>query len=442
MRWLKRCLVVSFSAALLLAGASSPSQGAEVAPIDHVVVIIEQNHTFDSYFGTYPGANGIVGQALPYEPVPTDRYTGPGGGLSNARSTALSAHHGGELDRFDSAQDSRGRDGDLALTYRDRATAPILWSVADDFVLFDKYYSSSFGGSLPNTMHLFTGDDRGLGSDSKASVEALRQLDQPTVLDQLEAASEPWRLYVGRLDELDPEAIVSGAYARSADPTPSALYWAPPLGMPRFWTDPNLRDGLVDQQQFYRDASAGELPSVSYVVPQPTDHPASSGDQGHVRLQSLLNAIIKSPDWESTAVFIVWDDWGGFADHVDPPPGYGFRVPMLMVSPQARTGYVSSVEHDHTSVLNFISDRFELEPLSQRQAAANPFDDALALEPRSSRNLITQHVLDPTPVGTTSQNQATLFMYVVGLSVGASGVVAWARRERSLSSPSSKKSTS
>ncbi len=432
------CLIVGLVATLLPQG--QPTAATEATTFEHVVVIIEQNHTFDSYFGTYPGANGIEAIPLPYVPVSFDPQAQSAEPLrlSNARSTALAAHHGGALDRFEAAQDARGRTGDLALTYRTRETAPILWSLADDYVLFDNYYSSSFGGSIPNTMHLFTGDDYGLATDSKSSVLALSDLDAPTVFDRLEDRAESWGLYVGRLDELDPAKVIDRSYADLTRPTPSAIYWAPPLGMPRFWQNEDLRRGLLDQEQFYRDAASGSLPAVSYVIPQPTDHPASSGDQGHVRLQSLLNSVIKSPDWDRTAVFVVWDDWGGFADHVDPPAGFGFRVPMLMVSPHAKQGYVSSVEHDHTSVLNFIVDQFALEPLSPRQEAANSFADTLATSPRSDRQLVTQHLLDPTPVGTTSQNRATLFMYIVGLGLGAGAGLVWGRRG-SIDSPRTQK---
>ena len=426
----KAILALAGVLSLLLVQVAPSAGAAEQPAIEKVIVVIEQNHSFDSYFGTYPGVNGIKTTPLPYAPIPFDRFeqTPESVRLSNARSTALAAHHGGALDRFDSAQTARGRTGELALTYQTRESAPIIWSLADDYVLFDNYYSSSFGGSIPNTMHLFTGDDYGLATDSKSSISALTDLDVPTVFDRLQDRDESWGLYVGRLDELDPARVIDGTYADASRPTPSAIYWAPPLGMPKFWEDDELRAGLFDQQQFYRDAAAGSLPSVSYVIPQPTDHPASSGDQGHVRLQSLLNAVVKSPDWDRTAVFVVWDDWGGFADHVDPPAGFGFRVPMLMISPQAKQGHISSVEHDHTSVLNFIVDQFDLEPLSPRQEAANSFDDALGTAPRTDRQLVTQHVLEPTPVGTQQQNRTTLFMYIAGLSIGGAAALVWGRR--------------
>lgn len=429
---LPRYLLLVFTAVLMLAAGSAPpveaSSSSEVgSEIEHIVVIIEQNHTFDSYFGTYPGADGF--DAVPehqpinfrdYEASSPSTHDVSSSRLSNARSAAIEAFGAGAMDGFSDAQERRGFDGELAFLHRDRESAPVLWQMADDYVLFDRYFSSVPGASLANTLMLMTGDSQGVSADSKDSLATVRASEAPTVFERLQDKDESWRLYVGRLDELDPEAIVNGQYERSDEPTPSSLFWAPVLGMPRFWTTPELRSGLADQSDFYRDASTGELPAVSFVLPQPTDHPASSGMQGHTRLQSLTNALIKGPGWENTAVFIVWDDWGGFYDHVAPPTGFGFRVPMLLLSPQVREGHVSNVQHDHASVLNFIVNRFDLESLSARQAAASGFSDAFlpvdeqqAFDRDSDRGLILNQTLESTPVGTSRQNNATLGMYFV-----------------------------
>lgn len=435
---MRRRILALAGAALLLATVASPAVGAEPvadgssgaepahAGIDHVIVIIEQNHTFDSYFGNYPGVNGLSGQAGVAGPSTTpSEFAGANRGrLTNGRLAALDALGAGAADGFVDAQDRRGFDGTLALQTSDRESAPILWELADQYTLFDNYYSSAHGGSLANTLHLMTGEDHGVTADNKQALATVRELDAPTVFDRLADAGESWKLYVGRLDEIDPDSVVDGRYERDDETTPSALYWAPALAMPRFWTDPELRSGLVDQEAFYRDAARGELPAVSFVIPQPTDHPAGAGDQGQVRLQSLINSVVKSPDWERTAVFVVWDDWGGFRDHVTPPTGLGFRVPMLLISPHAREGHVSSTELDHTSVLDFIVNQYGLESLSNRQAASNGFADAILDTPRTDHHLVTDIVLDPTPVGTQSQNRTTLLLYLAAMAVG----LAWLAR--------------
>lgn len=422
-----KALAMGIALLVITPTTASADESPSGPVIEHVIVIVEQNHTFDSYFGTYPGANGLPAgtTTINYD----DFDSGPGQNtLSNGRLTALDAHRSGAMDGFVSAQDERGFNSSVALVTRDRESAPVLWGLADDYVLFDNYFSSTFGGSLANTLHLFTGDNHGITADSKESLAKLRTLEAPTVFDRLTDANEDWKLYVGRLDEIDPEAVIAGEYERSSVATPSALYWAPALGMPRFWTDPELRSGLADQESFYRDAATGSLPAVSVIIPQPTDHPAGAGEQGQTRLQSLINAATKSPNWESTAVFVVWDDWGGFQDHVAPPTGLGFRVPLLLVSPYSRLGHVSSVELDHTSVLNFIVDRFELEPLSARQQASNEFDDAFTDQPRDDRLLATNVLLDPTPVGTLRQNQTTAVLYLVAFGLGTIGLLVLWRR--------------
>ena len=443
---MRRAMLVLAGSTLLLAAAVAPAVGADSmadaptgaepanAGIDHVIVIIEQNHTFDSYFGDYPGVNGLSGEADVADPSNgRTEFEGENRGrLTNGRLAALDALGAGTAQGFVDAQDRRGHDGTLALDSRDRESASILWELADRYTLFDNYYSSTHGGSLANTLHLMTGDDHGVSADNKEALATVRELDAPTVFDRLADAGESWKLYVGRLDEIDPESVVDGSYEQDDETTPSALYWAPALAMPRFWIDPELRSGLVDQEAFYRDTAGGELPAVSFVIPQPTDHPAGAGDQGQVRLQSLLNSVIKSPDWDRTAVFVVWDDWGGFRDHVTPPTGLGFRVPMLLISPHARQGHVSSTQLDHTSVLDFIIDQYGLEPLSNRQAASNGFEDALLTTPRGDRQLVTDIVLDPTPVGTQSQNRTTLLLYLGAMAIGLAWLARLWRRPRPL----------
>ncbi len=443
---MRRRILVLAGSAFLLATAASPAVGAEPmadasigaepahSGVDHVIVIIEQNHTFDSYFGSYPGAEGLSGEATVADRS-IDRGEVDGenrGRLTNGRLAALDALGAGTAEGFVDAQDRRGFDGALALQTKDRDSASILWELADQYTLFDNYYSSAHGGSLANTLYLMTGDDHGVSADNKEALATVRDLDAPTVFDRLADVGESWKLYVGRLDEIDPDSVVDGRYEQDDETTPSALYWAPALAMPRFWTDPELRSGLADQEAFYRDNARGELPAVSFVIPQPTDHPAGAGDQGPVRLQSLLNSVIKSPDWDRTAVFVVWDDWGGFRDHVMPPTGLGFRVPMLLVSPHARQGHVSSTELDHTSVLDFIVDQYGLEPLSNRQAASNGFEDALLDTPRVDRQLVTDIVLDPTPVGTQSQNRMTLLLYLGAMAIGLAWLARLWRRPRPL----------
>lgn len=412
--------------------------------IDHVVVIIEQDHTFDSYFGAYPGVDGFAeaerfprradgsgerAEPVLYEEEPV-RRTEPGGQLlTNATGPAVVAYASGRMDGFLVAQDLHGYDPELSLAHHNRETAPGIWGAADRFVLFDRYFSSVMGGSLPNALALLTGDDHGFRLATKGALARLRGASFPTVFDRLRNAGVPWRFYAGRMGDVRGREVTSGRYLSDDVVTPSILYWAPVLAMERFWSDPGLRDGFVDQERFYADAEQGTLPAVSFVLPMPTDHPIS-GRRGQVRLVSLLNAVAKSPLWERTAVFVIWDDWGGFYDHVPPPPGLGFRVPALLVSPWAKDGYVSSVEHDHRSVLGFLVDRFGLEPLSERNEVARGFEGAFTDEGPRRPALLSASPLPSTPVGTVMQNRLTLVLYLAAL--GTVGVMVWRGRRRLL----------
>ena len=452
---------------LALAHAGSPpSAMADAASaddlsqrIDHIIVVVEENHTFDSYFADYPGANGTYGvdsyprdpaTGTPVEPVPYSESTRervlaaatPGKELlSNGRAAAEEAYNDGLMDGFVGAQARRGNDPQISMVYYSKEDVRGLWNLADRFVLFDNYFSSALGDSLPNMLYLLAGTSNGIENGTK---ETLAQISEglPTVFDQLQAAGVSWKYYVAGLESLDRERIARGDYLRADEPTPSQFYWSPILAMKRFWEDPQLNAGLATQDQFFRDAAEGRLPAVSFVLPSPTDHPLVAPTAPQQRLLSLVNAMGKSPQWGRSAMFIVWDEWGGFYDHVPPPQvdemGLGFRVPALLVSPWAKRGYISHDQYDHTSVLNFIAQRFNLPPLSPREAASNSFETAFQFDapPRAAPAFGLASIPD-APVGTPSQNRLTLMAYLEIFAVVAAviGFLVWAphianRKER------------
>ena len=418
--------------------------------IDNIIVIVEQNHTFDSYFGRYPGANGFNNVTkFPIDPVtnapvePSVSVEGlrerlaasasPGSELlSNGRGAALDAFNDGAMDGFVAAQVKRGLDDELAMSYFYGEDVRGLWDIADQFVLFDNYFSSVLGDSLPNMLYLISGTSFGLNRGSPNTLKFLANNEVPTVFDQLQEAGISWKYYIGNLDRVSEEKVLSGAYLDPEEARPSQIYWVPLLVMPRFWTDPEMRSRIVSQEQFFIDATRGELPSVSFVLPSPTDHPLTPPAISQRRLLSLINAVAKSPQWWRSAIFITWDEWGGFYDHVPPPQvdelGLGFRVPGLLVSPWAKPGYISSVLYDHTSILKFISNRFGLPPLSERQEAANSFEDAFDFEsPPLERPSFSLADIPASRVGTPTQSRITLMLYLAGFAIAAVSLAAFAR---------------
>ena len=133
---------------------------------------------------------------------------------------------------------------------------------------------------------------------------------------------------------------------------------------------------IVDMQDFYRDAQAGRLPAVSYIAPGGvSEHPPAKLVAGQTFVRSIVNELMRSPDWSSTAFVLTYDSWGGWYDHVPPPKvdryGYGFRVPALLVSPYARRGAIDHHTLDFTSILRFIEDNWRLAPLARRDANAH-----------------------------------------------------------------------
>jgi phospholipase C len=379
-------LALLVSACALVAVAPVPATAQSTPQIEHLVVIMEENSTFDHTFGTLPGVDGVhVGQRVRLAGGGSTRLQGfsqlgprafkvPEGEevLSNGPQAARIAFRGGRMDGFEIAQRDSGKNPRLSFTLIDRAT-PSPWpDLAGRGVVFDRYFSSYMGGSLPNTLSLVAGDAYGRQQGSSADFASLWNSDIPTVFDRATDAGVSWKYYVGGLDQIDQAKVANGAYARSKDATPSALYWAPILSMKRFWTDPALSQNVRPQADLFADAASGNLPAITYVLPQPTTHePLVVGPD--LRLLSIVNAIQTSPTWSTTAVVVVWDDWGGYYDHVVPPVAddghqLGMRVPMLMLSPWTSGGTVSTQTLDHSSIPALATSLFGLKPIDPHTA--------------------------------------------------------------------------
>jgi phospholipase C len=314
-----------------------PKTGAPPAsPIEHVIIIPKENHTFDNYFGTFPGAAGApLGKAAdPQEPDPPH-------------------DHSAWL-----ARSAPPPQGAVRLQYS-RADIPVYWALAQQYTLCDNYFTEIASQSEPNHLVLITG---GTPLIDNASPHRTYQPQPPYDLNSLpallKAAGYEWRAYSD-----DPMA----SYFRQIQ----ALAGDP-------W---NVRGA-----QFDTDAANGTLPAVSWLyAPGPLgEHPGPAGGQPNVGPGSQwtaarISAVAKSALWAKTVVFITWDDWGGWYDHVPPPnvlqwktagpPGYqgsqyryGNRVPCLVVSPYAKVG-INSTFHSHVSLVKFCLRNFNLPPL-------------------------------------------------------------------------------
>jgi phospholipase C len=426
---MRRVLLVAI-VCLAVIGASPPPGSAQesLPPIEHLVVILEQNSSFDHTLGTLPAVDGVVvGQDVPMAGGRTEvirgfSSLGPGAFrvkegeevLSNGPLSARAAFNGGRMDGFAAAQRATGKNEDLSFTVIDEATPSPWEQLARRGVVFERYFSSYLAGSLPNALTLISGSAQGRERGSSADRESLWDGDVTTVFDEATDAGVSWRYYIGGLDQIDQAKVASGAYARSQRATPSALYWAPILSMRRFWQDPSLQRNVRSQNDFFTDAAAGDLPSITYILPQPTTHePLVVGPD--LRILSILNALQTAPTWSSTAAVVVWDDWGGYYDHVPPPTTLdgeqlGMRVPMLLFSPWAQSGVVSDLRLDHSSIPALATSLFDLKPIAPR---TNPLAGVWLDEPFDPGR-ITALSYAPRYEAAGNENARTVFgLYIV-----------------------------
>ena len=379
-----------------------PNTAVGAAKIKHVVVIMQENRSFDSFFGTFPGANGIPmkdGRPTVCSPDPDTGGCDPpvhdpndvnGGGPHNATS-AKEDVNGGKMDGF-VAQAESGRRGCSAtndpacgdsngpevMGWHDARELPNYWTYAQQFVLQDAMFEPNSSWSLPQ--HLFMVSEWAARctqkDDPSSCVNALQRPEKPPkagvgadpnyawtdLTYLLHKNNVSWAYYVASGDEPDcrDDAADCLPHAQNAS-TPGI--WNP---LPWFTTVRN--DGELDNikstDKFLSAAKDGTLPSVSWVVPDAahSDHPPSSLMAGQAYVTSVINAVMSGPDWGSTAIFLTWDDWGGFYDHVAPPKvdenGYGLRVPALVISPYAKKGFIDHQTLSHDAYAKLIEDLF------------------------------------------------------------------------------------
>ncbi len=402
-------------------------------PIKHFLVMMQENHTFDNYFGTYPGADGIPLDVT----MPVD-LNNPAAGvvrpwhignstitdLSHTRPTFLGQYNDGKMDGFVSALKDLNQNGQIAMGYYDGSDIPYYWNLADNFVLFDRFFSSTGDGSFSNHMYWVAA----ISPEPKRGQQLQDLLaTTPTIFDRLQEAGISWKFYV---ENYDP--TVTYRNNETAGEKGSQVIWVPLLNFDRFLDDPVLSSHIVDMDQYYIDLQQGTLPAVAYMVPSgASEHPPQRPITGARTVKNLIQELMRSSSWENTAFFLIYDDWGGWYDHVKPPQvdsfGYGFRVPGIMVSAYAKKGVVDHTELDFASFLKFIEYNWSVAPLQTRDAAANNFLEAFDFTqpPRSPKFLSSERPeaaelkKDPSSVIYSTYGLAlTLSLLVIGFAYG------------------------
>ena len=436
---MKRAGVLALTVAALVAvsvsGASRPRPLPDGTPsgihkIRHVVIIMQENRSFDSYFGTYPGADGIPGLAgnpgtLPCAPDPTtggcvepyhDTSDRNGGGPHTTGAYAADVD-GGKMDGFQ-AEAIQGiatcrNDPNLlndprctqaptepdAMGYHDWHEIPNYWAYAHQYVLQDHMFESVDSWSLSDHLYLVSGWSAQcyLPHDPLTCTSNLNypgfvpgviptsRKDKPDypwtdLTFLLHRYHVTWRYYVARGDEPDctDDEMFCAPVPQNAN-TPDI--WNPLRRFDDVRHDHQAGD-IQPVRDFQRAARLGRLANVSWVAPAQavSEHPPALVSAGQSYVTGLINAVMSGPDWSSTAIFLCWDDWGGFYDHVKPPrvdgQGYGLRVPALVISPYARRGYVDHQVLSQDAYLKFIEDDFlggaRLNPVTDGRPDSRP----------------------------------------------------------------------
>ena len=268
--------------------------------------------------------------------------------------------------------------------YYDEQDIPNYWNYARHFTLCDRFFSSEMGWSLPNHLYTVAAQSGGLVGIAGTLEQVEDALDDPdgfsfaSMVDLFEKTHVSWKHYV--------EPPYPGAHG--SQPKEFSI-WNPLPGFKRIRDDPGLMAHLLDIKEYFHDLQAGTLPDFAWIIPNfpDSEHPpeqAAPVAQGMWYVTNLLNALMKSPYWKDTAVFLTWDDYGGFYDHVPPPPvdafGYGPRVPTIVISPYAKSGYVSHYVYDFTSTLKFAEERWGLKHLTARDHFADDMRDCFNFE--------------------------------------------------------------
>jgi phospholipase C len=358
-------------------------------PIKHVVIIVKENRTFDSLFGLFPGADGTSvgschGRPVPLRPIPQVFESD----LPHSYGDGVADFDGGALDGF-CRKNPRVNDG--AYTQVHPGQAPNYWTWASHFTLADRFFASHKGPSFPNHLYLIAAQaggaldgpgntarrpgpglakSWGCDADEGETVPILDTefhrvrvppcFDFETEGDLLTGAGIDWSYYSGTITQ---SGYMWSAYAAIRHIRDDPAQWVAHV---------KPVDGVLG------DIDAGALPAVTWITPHfdVSEHPLppTNACQGENWTTLLVDRIMRGPQWRDTAVFVTWDDWGGFYDHVPPRQvdrfGFGIRVPLLVISPYARPGYIDHHEGEFSSILRFVEDNWGLSQLTDRDGDA------------------------------------------------------------------------
>ena len=392
----------------------------DLSAIQHFVFIIKENRSFDSMFGQFQPTNGqtiegattgmiSTGQVIPLSHAADGLARSPGYQWLDG-SLAMDY---GRMDKFDLEKDGNVQNDYLPYSQLYETDIPNYFTYARTFTLADHMFTSLHGPSFPNHVYaiaaqsggavgnFLNADQWGCDAQPTTTVEVIDSqgnvsnqypcFDFPTLGDLLQTANLGWTYYAHADSEWNAYDAIN--HIRNTS----------------LWSE-----HIAPDTQLITDAQQGNLPAVSWIVPPGdySEHAPHSSCVGENWTVQQLNAIMQGPDWGSTAIFVVWDDWGGLYDHLPPPSvdefGLGPRVPLLIISPFAKPSYVSSTPYEFSSFLKLVEERFGLPPLTARDAAASDLLDGFDFTeaPLPPLILATRNCSPASTTGLNFQNQA------------------------------------
>ncbi len=404
--WILSALAIMLFAQSVLSGISI----GQTNPIKHIIVLMQENRTFDHYFGTYPRVNGISpGTCIKYDPSSNSSTCVSPYHLSTHRTpdpphdnrTARRTYDGGKMDGLLYAQSLKGftptdiNGAPIVMGYYDYNDIPYYWNLANSYALADDFFSSVMGGSFENHLFLYAGTTQNSTGFSYKQPIPASGMNLTTIFDELQTRGISWKNYVQNYTS-------SVNYTSELDrlglgPKSAQLVWAPLLGITRYVKDSSLNSKIVELSQFFLDLRANNLPSVAYISPSgESEHAPGDITRGQLFAVSLIDALMTSNSWWNTIFILTYDDWGGWYDHVPPrqvdQQGYGFRVPALIISPYAKVGLIDHTEYDFTSILATIEDLFSLPRLAGRDEIAHNMLNAFDMQSPPHPPIIPQGI--------------------------------------------------
>jgi phospholipase C len=436
--WFSACAAALFASTACngSTGAVTPKTGPSPASkIAHVLILVQENRSFDNLFAGYPGADTrMAGPCVPSTLAPKCKWnrlvplreitlqtTGKpysGTDIGHDHASFEKEYNGGKMDGFDLINFGTGGTGAPAALYPyayvERSQTAPYWNMAKAYTLADHMFSTATTDSFVAHQQLIAGTTRINANESLVDTPSgfLWGCDAPpgtatsvitvagkvltnggpfpcitqypTMADVLDAGGVTWTYYVNSengfsgdvWNAFDAIAKVRCRSYNAGSETclPTAEQPAPTPEWKAHVSMPNIN--------LFSDIKNGKLAAVSWVIPAlaSSDHPASGGDAGPSWVTSIVNAVGKSKYWDSTAILVVWDDWGGFYDNVAPPQldytSLGMRVPLLIISPYARRGYVSHTQYEFGSILKFIEQNFGVGSLGSTDVRATSIADS------------------------------------------------------------------